>query len=77
MIDTGINNRLQWIAATFVFFAVWCHAFDLYPIGPMLHLVGAILWVYTGIKNKQGPILLNFVPQIFIWSSGLLWYFFL
>jgi hypothetical protein len=55
--------------------AIICHAFDLYPIGPMFHLAGASLWTYVGIKTKQGPILLNFVPQIPIWISGLVYYF--
>lgn len=74
---TETIKRIRWVAASLVFVAVWCHAFDLYPSGPIFHLAGATLWVYTGIKTKEGPILLNFAPQIFIWSSGLIWYFFL
>lgn len=66
---------IEWTAPTFVFVAIVCHAFDLYPIGPIIHIVGASLWVYVGIKNRAGPILLNFVPQIPIWASGLIYYF--
>ena len=69
-------KRLQWSAASFVFVAVCFHAFDVYPLGPMFHLAGAVLWFYAGIRTKQGPILLNFGPQIGIWSSGLIWHFF-
>lgn len=73
---TKHNQKLRWTAATFVFFAVWCHAFDLYPTGPILHLIGATLWVLAALPKREGPILLNFTPQIIIWSSGLIWYFF-
>jgi hypothetical protein len=73
-----MNNKMfrfiEWLAPSLVFVAVICHAFDLYPIGPMFHLAGASLWVYVGIKKKAGPVLLNFVPQIPIWSSGILWW---
>jgi len=76
-----MNNQIkfkiiEWTAPSFVFIAIVLHAFDIYPFGPMFHLVGACLWVYVGIKKKAGPILLNFLPQIPIWISGLLWYFF-
>jgi len=66
---------IEWLAPSFVFVAIICHAFDLYPIGPMIHIVGASLWVYVGVKKKAGPVLLNFVPQIPIWASGLIYWF--
>ena len=69
------RSKLEWVAASFVFCAVICHAFHVYPLGPMLHLTGASIWVYTGIKKKNGPVLLNFSPQIPIWISGLAVYF--
>jgi hypothetical protein len=73
------NNKyfrlIEWLAPSFVFVAIICHAFDLYPIGPMIHIVGASLWVYVGFKNRAGPVLLNFVPQIPIWASGLIYWF--
>lgn len=70
-------QRIRWVAASLVFVAIVLHAFDVYPAGPMVHLVGATIWTYTGIKTKEGPIILNFLPQIPIWASGLIWYFFL
>jgi hypothetical protein len=68
-------NIIRWLAPSLVFIAIWFHAFDVYPIGPIFHLSGAILWVYVGIKTKEGPILLNFVPQIPVWTLGLVYYF--
>ena len=73
--NNKIFNVIRWLAPSFVFVAIVCHAFDLYPIGPMFHLVGASLWVYVGLKTKQGPVLLNFIPQIPIWLAGLVYYF--
>lgn len=74
-----VNNKifkiLEWLAPSFVFIAIWFHAFDIYPLGPIFHLAGACIWVYVGIKKKAGPILLNFVPQIPVWVSGLIFWF--
>lgn len=75
-VNNKIFNIIRWLAPSFVFVAIVFHAFDLYPIGPMFHLIGASLWVYVGAKTKQGPVLLNFIPQIPVWLTGLLYYFF-
>ena len=72
--DSQLFNIIRWLAPSFVFVAIWFHAFDIYPLGPIFHLAGAILWVYVGVKTKQGPVLLNFIPQIPIWSLGLIYY---
>lgn len=68
---------IEWTAPSLIFLAIICHAFDglMYPLGPSLHVTGASLWVYVGIKKKAGPILLNFVPQIPIWASGIIFWF--
>ena len=66
---------IEWVAPCLIFAAIICHSFDgfMYPLAPLLHLTGACLWVYVGLKNKAGPVLLNFVPQIPIWASGLIY----
>ena len=40
-----------------------------------VHITGALMWTIVGIKWKEGSILLNFVPQIFILGAGLIYYF--
>ena len=72
--NTGLFNIIRWLAPSLVFIAICLHAFDIYPLGPIFHLAGAALWVYVGIKTRQGPVLLNFIPQIPIWSLGLIYY---
>jgi hypothetical protein len=74
-LDNKLFKTIEWLAPSFVFVAIVCHAFDLYPIGPMIHIVGASLWVYVGVKKKAGPVLLNFIPQIPIWALGLIYWF--
>lgn len=66
---------LKYLAATVILTAICLHSFDVYPLGVMVHFTGAILWTIVGIKWKEGSILLNFVPQIFILGSGLVFYF--
>jgi len=65
---------LKYTAATVILTAICLHSFDIYPLGVIVHFIGAILWTIVGIKWREGSILLNFVPQIFILGSGLIFY---
>ena len=65
---------LKYLSATVILIAIGLHTFpESYPYNVMVHLVGAIMWTVIGIKWKEGSILLNFVPQIFILGGGLAW----
>ena len=70
-----IVNVIKYVAATVILLAIGLHAFDMYPYNVFVHIAGAILWTYVGFKWKEGSILLNFVPQIFILGAGLVYYF--
>ena len=67
---------LKYTAATTILIAIALHAFDMYPYNVFVHIAGAIMWTVVGIKLKEGSILLNFVPQIFILGAGLVYYFY-
>ena len=66
---------LKYTAAITILIAIALHAFDMYPINVFVHITGALMWTIVGIKWKEGSILLNFVPQIFILGAGLIYYF--
>jgi hypothetical protein len=65
---------LKYISALVILIAIGLHTIpEAYPYNVRVHLVGAVLWTIIGIKWKEGSILLNFVPQIFILGGGLIW----
>jgi len=65
---------LKYLSASIILVAIALHTIpEAYPYNIIVHLVGAVLWTIVGLKWKEGSILLNFVPQIFILGGGLIW----
>ena len=65
---------LKYLSAAVILVAIALHTVPtMYPYNIIVHLVGAVLWTIVGLKWKEGSILLNFVPQIFILGGGLAW----
>jgi hypothetical protein len=63
---------LKYVSASVILVAIALHTIpEAYPYNVMVHLVGAVLWTIVGLKSKEGAILLNFMPQIVIFSVGL------
>lgn len=63
---------IKYIAAVTVLIAITLHTIpSAYPYNVIIHLVGAMLWTVVGLAWKEGAILLNFLPQIFILAVGL------
>jgi hypothetical protein len=63
---------LKYVSALVILVAIGLHTIpEAYPYNVIVHLVGAILWTIVGLKSKEGAILLNFMPQIVIFSVGL------
>jgi hypothetical protein len=63
---------LKYVSASVILVAIGLHTIpEAYPYNVIVHLVGAILWTIVGLKSKEGAILLNFMPQIVIFSVGL------
>ena len=65
---------LKYLSACIILIAIGLHTIPTtYPYNVMVHLVGAFMWAIVGWKWKEGAILLNFLPQIFILSGGLIY----
>jgi hypothetical protein len=64
---------LKYLSASTILVAILLHTIpEAYPINVVVHLIGAIMWTIVGIKWKEGAVLLNFLPQIFILGTGLI-----
>jgi len=65
---------LKYFSACTIVTAICLHAFNIHPLNVLVHLIGACTWSIVGFAWKEKSILLNFVPQVFILSAGLLWF---
>jgi hypothetical protein len=65
---------LRYVAASTILVAITLHAFDMYPYGVYVHILGAMLWSYMAVKTKDHAVFLNFFPQIFILGAGIINY---
>ena len=65
---------LKYLSAAVILVAIGLHTMpEVYPYNVIVHLVGAVLWTIVGLKWKEGSVLLNFLPQIFILGGGLIY----
>lgn len=75
MSRTGVDSwvwYLKYLSATTILFAMVLHTIpEAYPYNVIVHLIGACMWTIVGLKWKEGAVLLNFLPQIFILGIGL------
>jgi hypothetical protein len=63
---------LRWVGAIIMTIAVTLHTLNVYPANVYVQIIGAFLWMYLGYKEKDWPLVANFVPQIFIMIVGLI-----
>ena len=64
---------LKYFSACTIVTAICLHAINIHPLNVLVHLIGAFTWSIVGFAWKEKSILLNFVPQVFILSAGLIW----
>jgi len=64
---------LKYTAAVVILTAMFLHTQPtMFPYNVYVHITGAILWSVYGFSKKEGAILLNFFPQIFILGIGVI-----
>lgn len=64
---------LKYIAAFTILTAMYLHTQpSLFPYNVYVHISGAVMWTIVGLYWKENSILLNFFPQIFILSIGIM-----
>jgi len=64
---------LKYFSAATIVCAICLHALNIHPLNVIIHLVGACTWSVVGFAWKEKSIILNFLPQVFILSGGLIY----
>lgn len=65
---------VKWFAATMILCAMPLHILGVTPYNSILQIIGALCWVYVGIKWNERSLVLNFLPQIFMIIAGLIYF---
>ena len=68
------TRYVKWFAATMILFALPLHILGITPWNSILQIIGALAWVYVGIKWNEKSLVLNFLPQIFMIIAGLIYF---
>ncbi|MEC7627238.1 MAG: DUF6552 family protein [Verrucomicrobiota bacterium] len=64
---------LKYFSALTILTAICLHALNVHPLNVIVHLIGACTWSVVGFTWKENSIILNFLPQVFILGSGLIY----
>ena len=68
------TKYVKWFSATLILCAMPLHILGITPYNSILQIIGALGWVYVGIKWQERSLILNFLPQIFMIIAGLIYF---
>jgi hypothetical protein len=66
-------QKLRWLGAFTMTLAVTLHTLNIYPWNVYVQMVGAVIWIYSGTKEKDWALVSNFVPQLVIMTTGMIY----
>jgi len=68
------TKYVKWFSAMLILCAMPLHILGITPYNSILQIIGALGWVYVGIKWQERSLILNFLPQIFMIIAGLIYF---
>ena len=68
---------IKYASAVTIMCAMVLHVQGITPWNSFLQMLGASGWIYVGYRWKEKAIILNFLPQIFIILTTLLYVYYI
>lgn len=70
-----IDFCLKWIATATLIIGVGFNSFGFYPLGPMILLLGGVLWFAVAILWKDYALIMTNLVATLVSASGLIYTF--
>ena len=68
---------VKYSSAVLILVAMVLHVIGVTPWNSVIQMLGALGWVYVGLKWKEKSIVLNFLPQFFIIIPVLIYIYYI
>lgn len=69
-------NILKWVATAFLIVGTLINALGIYPLGPILLLLGGFFWLIVAILWKEIALIVNNAALTLMGIGGLLYSYF-
>lgn len=66
-----LDFYVKWIATVFALAGAACASVNLYPAGPILMNVGALLWLWVAIIWREWSLIVINAALLVIYTAGL------
>lgn len=70
-----LDNILKWSATVILVLGTIANSFNLYPTGPLLGLMGSIIWLTVAIRWKENSLIVLNSVMAFAGLTGLIYTF--
>ena len=73
MKNNNISNILKWLGTGVLILGVGLNSINIYPLGPIITVLGGFLWVFVGIIWKEYSIITTNLVLSVVSIVGLMW----
>jgi len=73
MKNNTISNILKWLGTGVLILGVGLNSINIYPLGPIITVLGGFLWVFVGIIWKEYSIITTNLVLSVVSIVGLMW----
>ena len=69
----ALDNKLKWIATAVLIVATALTSLNIYPLGPMLYLLGGLFWLIVSIMWKEPALIVTNLTLASVNAIGLIY----
>ena len=69
-------DYLKWTATLVLIVGTAVNSAGFYPLGPVLLIVGGIIWLCASIKMRDRPLIVTNLVMSLTGSAGLVWHYY-
>ena len=72
-----LDTKLKWVATPVLIVATALTSLNIYPFGPILFLIGGLLWLVVSIMWKEPALIVTNLTLALVNAIGLIYNLFL
>ena len=72
-----LDTKLKWVATAVLIVATALTSLNIYPLGPILFLIGGLLWLAVSIMWKEPALIVTNLTLALVNAIGLIYNLFL
>lgn len=67
-----MTNTFKWLATTICIIGAFINAMGIYPLGPIILLLGGVIWLGVSIAWKENSLIITNIAMTLVTVIGLI-----